>query len=158
MDEGALGTGGEVCKEKKNNVVAMTESQDLSWAPIYVRMSNFRLPSRSAQTPDWIHLEIFGLSSDHPSYSSDPGTAKLYVQNTLSEGSEFVEEMLQASLPAIEVQIIISLWALIGKNLGLKAATKFVGSKEGIFRTSLQEICRHEFRGRATGSRKNLIS
>ncbi|GJR70340.1 hypothetical protein Tco_0016405 [Tanacetum coccineum] len=100
------------------NAVTMTESQDLSWAPIYVRMYNLKLPSRSAQTPDWIHLEISELSSDHPSYSSDPGTAKLYVQNTLSEGMSLSKSIQCLSGSSIMLQDAAS---ISSSNRGMSA-------------------------------------
>ncbi|PWA69726.1 hypothetical protein CTI12_AA297350 [Artemisia annua] len=42
---------------------------------------------------DYIHLEVSGLSSDHPSYSSDARIAKWYVQNTFSKGEGIISVM-----------------------------------------------------------------
>lgn len=35
---------------------------------------------------------------------------------------------------AIEVQLIISFWAVVGKNLGLKATPKYVAQKKAFFK------------------------
>ncbi|PWA76902.1 hypothetical protein CTI12_AA230740 [Artemisia annua] len=48
--------------------------------------------------------------------------------------------MLQTSLLAIEVQLIISLWAVIGKNLGLKATPKSVAQKKAFFKAHYKKI------------------